>query len=529
MRRAVLRVSLLALGLAACGRRERPAPAPAAPKPSVVYLGEWFNGTAGRCRVTHAERALVEAATLPFPGARVRPDVAVLDLALSCESALGAPAQSREVLPLDAFAMLHASASQQAGRPEQPAASYAPRARSTDDPRDHVAFELPEGMADIVMALRRYDARSGEASVTRERGVGTLQIRSPALAVDVLLRPRFHDGDLDALLDALAKGLARGADLSGLAAGPGGADAARALGELYTQVQTRFVAARLELSQAEARPTGVLAVLSLSRPHKGGAETHTGGEVARFELDLRPDEHGALRLFGFENREAARSALACGELEAGVLSQLARLPPARDGQSCNVLGMLLPSSCAQADGQLVERALSVRTRCRELNGLRAARAPALPSDFQLTLRRGRPEVGLDRQPRYSLTLFASGQVVFQGRHFTAGRERSDGRTARALLAGLYAQLRELDWFERRATPSSCVPNELGDTITLRAAGRERMALDRTGCRDPFSAAELDDLRRRVELVAGVEGFLAPAPSYADPQVEHWTLAESDSE
>jgi hypothetical protein len=484
-------------------------------------MGDWFASGAGRCRIDRADRLLTESAALPFPGARVKPDVAVLDLTFVCESTLGSPARSREVLPLDTFVLLRSSTGQ----------AYAPRARTdstrdddtrADDARDHLLFELPEGTSDLVLAPRRYDAATGEPSVPREKAVSSLELRAPSLSVDVLLRPQFHDASFDALLDRLARGLASGGELTPLAADDHGAAALRALSTLYAEVRSHFAPARFELTGAAAQTEGMLAVFALNRSQRGSAR-----EVARFELRLRRLDKVGWRVAAFENREAAQRGLDCRELEANLDARLARAHTARDAEVCNVLGLLIPGTCARADAALIERALSVRSRCQLPRWTRDEKLPTLPADFQLTLQRGRPDSGLDRHPRYVVTLFATGQVIFHGRHWVSTKERSDGRTARGLLASLYAQVLELAWFSRRADGpgEACAPSEQGDVITVRANGRERSVQDRAGCRGPFTEVELGELRRRIELIAGVEGWIAPRPSYADEHVEHWTLAD----
>jgi hypothetical protein len=276
-----------------------------------------------------------------------------------------------------------------------------------------------------------------------------------------------------------------------------------------------------------AQPEALHAVFALSRPRR----ISSGGEIARFALQLTRDARGSWRVASFENRADARQVLDCRELEAELDARLARAHGGRargepNSEACNVLGLLVPGSCGHADPQLIERALAVRTRCHLPHAAEDRRAPAPPQDFQLSLRRGRPEHGLDRHPRYLLTLFATGQVIFHGRHWVSSQERSDGRTARALVADLYAHLLKLEWFSRRAG-ASCTQSELGDLITVRAGGRERTVIDREGCRDPFNEAELSELKRRLELIAGVQGWIAPRPGYADGKVEHWTLADSE--
>jgi hypothetical protein len=571
--RAAWLVAALALAPACDARRakrSRPAPAQAATQ---VHLGEWFASGSGRCQVSGADQRLTESASLPFPGARVKPDVAALDLSLVCENGLGGPARSREVLPLDALALLR----DPAGRKHAARGADESARDHPEGARDHLLFELPEGETSSIAAPRRFDAATGQASVPREQAVGSLEVRAPSLAVDVLLRPRFFGASFDAFLDELAKGLARGAAPVGLAADERGADAVRALSALYTEVQGQFEAARFELVSAlpvradvaaevvgagagaspstttttttttmraarggeekTREPEELLAVFALSRPRRSAA----GGEIARFELRLARDQRG-WRVADFENREAARQALDCGELDANLETRLARAhaadarPATRErgeasGDSCNVLGLLVPGSCARADRELVERALMVRARCHVPRAPDEQRAPPLPEDFQISLRRGRPERGLDRNPRYLLTVFATGQVIFHGHHWVNTQERSDGRTARALVAGLYARLLKLDWFSRRADSAAraCSQSEQGDLISVHANGRERVVVDREGCRDPFNEVELSELKRRLELIAGVQGWISPRPGYADDKVEHWTLADKQGD
>jgi hypothetical protein len=580
-RGAWLLAALVLLGACSGRRARRARPAPAAVA-AQAHLGEWFTSGSGRCQVSGAEPLLTESALLPFPGARVKPDVAALDLSLTCENRLGAAARSREVLPLDALVLLRDPAGRkyaarsESGPREPDDGVRATREKPAEQGPDHFVFELPESDARSVAAPRRFDADSGEPSVARESAVGTLEIRAPSLAVDVLLRPRFYGASFDAFLDRFARALAHGTAADELATDGPGADELSALSALYAEIQKQFAATRFELvaaaptapaatpeptpaaapaapdsaealaapnpggtpaksSRADAGatvPDELLAVFALSRPRRAAND----GEIARFETRLARDKRGTWHLAGFENRAAARQVLDCRELDASFEARLARAHGERargDGsaESCNVLGLLIPGSCAHADPELIERALAVRTRCHVPRAAEERRTLALPEDFQLTLRRGRPERGLDHQPRYLLTLFATGQVVFHGRHWVSTRERSDGRTARALVADLYARLSQLDWFTRRASSAAraCTQNEQGDLISARAHGRERTVVDRAGCRDPFSEAELGELKRRLELIAGVSGFIAPRPEYADDKVEHWTLAESAAE
>jgi hypothetical protein len=98
------------------------------------------------------------------------------------------------------------------------------------------------------------------------------------------------------------------------------------------------------------------------------------------------------------------------------------------------------------------------------------------------------------------------------------------------LAGLYEQIRALDFFARRGGEYSaerCSPSdEQGDVMTVVAGDRQRMVLNRDGCRGPFSESELTDLRRQIERIAGLSAWTQKGlANIADREAEQWAIAE----
>jgi hypothetical protein len=525
MKRALLCVLLAST---ACEPSARPAPAKAEPAPTEqVFLREWFalpsGGRAKRCRIDDARQVLAESAQLPYAHAHVRPDVPAVQLSVSCEDASGHALPSRDALPLDTTLLLVRGNEARAPRP--PAAGDAP---------DQLVFELASATTRYLRSPRRFDVRSGKPVVPRETELARLRIKARSLALDVVLRERFQDAAFDRFMDALALALAEQSALDALAHTEEGAAALRDVAKTFHEVRARFQPARLELARADAaadaKSEGVQITLSLTRPRAHARQF----EVARLTLGLIRAPDGALRVGSFENRAEARNALQCEQLEETLARDLlASRPSAQAGEEhCNALGILLPLHCRDVEPSLLARALQVGARCRALVQDAPESKTRVPDDFQLTMRRGRSARGLDREPRYVVSLFHQGQVVFHGRHWVTSQERSDGRTSLALLAGLYERVERLDWFERRGgqyDPEGCVPSEDdGDVITVIARGRQRMVLSRDGCRGPFSETELTGLRRHVELVAGISGWTEPqraANEGVDPHAEQWAIAE----
>lgn len=493
-----------------------PAPLPAA---SVIrYLHEPFRAGEGQaastCRIDDAALSLTESPVLPYPGARVRPDVRAVTLTLRCEDAQHHERPPSEALPRNAVLLLvH-------GRER-----WAPRPRLDDDPEELLRFELPDLDADVLTTPRRYDADTGTLSVPHERHVARLRLEAGARTVEVVLRARAQNAALDSFLDRLLPALTTDTSLRGLFANPDGEAALSELRTVYRAVRERFRFARVELGEiAQGSANELLLTLHAQRPR---ARAHSF-EVARFVLEVAVAPDGTLGVRRFANAEAERARLACGGLEEDLAQAIASAPRSESGENCNVLGVLVPQRCADLSPKLLSRALEVGSRCRVSDALETRR-DKLPPDFQLTLRRGRA-ARLDHDPRYVVTLFHQGQVVFHGRHWVRSRERSDGRTDPALLSGLWAHVQALELFARRggAPKPSCSPTDPhGDVINVRAYDRERMLVNRDGCRGPFSESELIQLRNHVEQVAAVSAWTEPAPASMDGDVEHWAVADDD--
>jgi hypothetical protein len=222
----------------------------------------------------------------------------------------------------------------------------------------------------------------------------------------------------------------------------------------------------------------------------------------------------------------ARAALECAEQAAALRARSTAEAVPTDGARCNVLGVHLPGHCNALDPTLRAAALRLGQRCTP--GLPHERdALAVPPDFQITWRRGRAASSLDHEPRYVLALYGDGSVVFHGRSFVSNTGRNDGRTLPWLVGTVVARLRELDWFERRGgswNPDACGTQEQrGDLITVHAGTRERMVVDREGCRGPFTARELGELRDLVERVAGIAGWTTPVAEEDTTRVSEWIV------
>jgi hypothetical protein len=98
-------------------------------------------------------------------------------------------------------------------------------------------------------------------------------------------------------------------------------------------------------------------------------------------------------------------------------------------------------------------------------------------------------------------------------HRSTGREdseRHDGRTSPEAVARLWSLADGMGVLSRRGgefdTTRCSASADDGDVVTLVAQGKERMLLNRTGCRGPFSADELDSLVEAALAAGGIEGF-----------------------
>lgn len=195
--------------------------------------------------------------------------------------------------------------------------------------------------------------------------------------------------------------------------------------------------------------------------------------------------------------------------------------------TCNMLGLLLPGPCKDVDRELRRDALDHGARCAP--AIARPTTARVPEDLHITLRRGRTTRALDRNARYTVSVFHNGFVVFHGKHWVRDVGRSDGRTAQSLLSGLWQRVQAMSYFDRRGQwpdpETDCEPSgdRQGNLITVRGRGRERMVVDRKDCRGPFEAKELSDLARHIEAVASVTTWTSPRPGYADPGAQVWTV------
>lgn len=486
---------------------------------ATAYLQEWLEVGSARCRVEHVEAQLTEPVSEGRDG-RVVPDLQALALKVACENRSERPLSLDAALPSDALWFLRDAQ----GLPRAPSQ----RTKLSLSPDPGLIFEVPHDNPGL-QAQRHFDLDTGRALFSADADqVSRLSLESHGELRQFVLRHRQADEALDAwltqLVQALVQGQAAGAPLR--------AQDFTRLSEMYRSVRERFAPTRLRVSDLRSDPDSQLVVtLLLERPKAHDAPSPVASvrlalpnEPARYAQDAR-----------LLNITDGRKAVACQEesqdLRARFVPKVAVKLSEED--SCNLLGLVFPARCDQLSDELKRDALAHRMRCvSELE--HAARITAqsvnLPKDFQITLRRGRRTEGFDHSPRFVLSVFGNGAVVFHGRSFVHGIGRSDGRTSPRLLKRLVAQLKELAWFERRGgqwSPTGCsTDNPRGDVITTRVNERERMVLDREGCRGPFSADELRELSALVELVAGVSGWTEPereAHDTAQP-VSEWIVS-----
>jgi|GEM_PF-6301310 len=475
-----------------------------------VYMNEWLSLGAARCRVTRAERLLTEPNDRE--PRRVSPDLKALALYTECTSPAGTPLTLEAALPGDTLVFLRQG--QQARR----APSLRTKLSSLEEAP--LVFEFEE--REPLPLLRSFDARSGHATFTADAEVARVSFEAHAERQEVWLRERALDARFDAWLVRLVNGLT--ADARDDAASPPlAADDLQRLRALYAGLLERFEPTRLSLRELRQGEHGLTFDLVLERPR-----THDAPNVVatfRFELPDTSDlAHARARLLDVTD---GRLALECAERARALRTRVVS-DPGRDG-SCSLLGLKVPARCEHLDLHLKDELLAHRMRC--VPGLAdvAAQAQAdVPDDFQITLRRGRRENTFDHGARFIVSLFDNGSVVFHGRSFVDGTGRSDGRTSQALLRRLSAQIERLDWFARRGgswTPERCSPeDDRGDLITVQAHERQRMVVDREGCRGPFSAKELEELRWLLELSAGVSGWTHSQDAPDDEGVSEWTVS-----
>jgi hypothetical protein len=471
-----------------------------------VFLGDDFEvSPAARCRVTGARLVLTEP-SVPEGSPQAAEDVRVARLELACRDAREQPLEPRAALTDAALIRLADSR----GRELAPS----PRTRETEHSPEALVFEL-DGAADVLPRPRRFDPRSGAALAAPEHGVGTLHVKLHDRHIAVLLRESFRDARLDRFLSHTALALARGAASEPLAR----------IGTLHAQVIERFAPRALTLTRVEPHGAGLRVELALQEARRPGAPE----PVLVYTLGLARGADGELALQAVDEPEGAARTVACADELAALEQHIARAfreAPGAEGATCNLLGSLVPGACPTLAPELVARTVQTRARCIALPRLGNERE-RVPADFQLTVRRGKQLRGLDRDPRYVLALYAEGQVVFHGRHWVSATERRDGRTSHDALAAVYARFRALDWFDRKGgdwDAERCSPeDDLGNLLTLVAGGRQRMVVDRDGCRGPFTRSELAALIDAAETASGLAAWTAPQPAYADRGVQVWTV------
>ncbi len=499
-----LAVGLELASLAGCERSLESQPSTPGGTEATLMLGEPFAIGEAQCRVQSAHPTLTEARG---DGAtrRVAPDVHALALALDCRDGQGRGIATHRALPRQSVILLITAEGER----------IAPSTRtwlSAQQP-DRLIFELPAA-ASAVSPTRRFDTQTGTRKGHAAERFGQLHIESTRQRAQVLLRARTETQAFEIALDALLRSLAED-----VGEPPALASAARAHRAMREATGARSMVAGVSPSAQAAWPLTLTYDVSRNAAH--GLSRRT------LRLALAPLEAAQpLRILSVEDLPEVERTLACSH-DQRILAARAGLayegrPP---GPDCHVMGLLVPGPCETSDGSLVARALDVMGRCIEPKALRARHPP--PADFQLTLRRGRSGSALDRAPRYIVSLFAEGAVVFHGLHWVNSVDRSDGRADPHVLGGLYDHMHGLAWFDRRGgewSDEACrADRDRGTLITLRAGGRERMVLDREGCRGPFSAQELDEVRRLVEAVAGLQSHTTVRPAYADAHARVWTV------
>ncbi len=504
-RRVCLSALLLSANLTLFACREAAKPAAEPPLPTWM-LGEHFPIGVVSCRVDEAQARVTEARDNSGTQ-RVSPDVHVLTVSLVCQTGAGEPVSPQSALP-PATVILLSSAQ---------GTWIAPTSRTwlNEEQPELLVFEVPV-VETFVARTRRFDAVTGQRKTTIDTRFGKLVLQTPQQKAEILLRERGVDGSFERALDRLMMQLAQGA-----ATQEGALQVAH---DMHRSIM-EHAAGRQITAQPVRSAQGLPLTLTLSYDQSARELSSAGLRTLRLELAPSEDRN-TLLVQAIADRELLERALRC-ERERYELGTRAASAYATHGKvaDCHVLGLLLPGPCDATDQALLTQAVDVLGRCIEPKTLRAKGLP--PADFQLTLRRGRTSSALDRTPRYTVALFAEGQVVFHGRHWVNSLGRSDGRTSPQALAGLYQHMRGLDWFDRKGgewSADDCsTDDEQGNVVTLHAGGRERMILDRPGCRGPFSEQELDELRVLIEAAAGVSSFTRQRAMYADPEAQIWTV------
>jgi len=471
------------------------------------YLAEWFSLGAARCRLLQVERALTEPSR-PEPE-RVAEDIYVVDARLACEEdARAIPARSvlahaERVAWLDDRAQLH------------PLSMRTALGGQLSD--EHLLFEVGSRDEGLLFP-RSYDVVSGDPVGARERRRARLLIDSAHGQLAVAPWPRGHDRALDLLLDRLARTLATAAPFDTLSETPEAHEGIQTATELYARALAHLAPRQLTVRALDSERPAPRVTLAL--------EQSSSMPLVSFSFELTADRaHPSIaRLF---DEAEARAAIECSETRSELAARalLARQQEP-DRELCNALATLLPGPCSRADPALLRAALEVGTRCTTRANLRPSSAPA-PSDFAVRLQRGRSLTNLDPAPRYTLSIERSGRVTFRGEQWVSSRPSGEGQSSAALIAMLYGEIVRMRFLERpgRMDGAQCkLGDERGDTLFVRAGGRERSVRDRDGCRGPFMPEELALLRQGLEQVTAASAWTTPDANPREHDPDIWIIA-----
>ncbi|MET0343591.1 MAG: hypothetical protein ABW252_21445 [Polyangiales bacterium] len=517
MKRAALALaaSLLACASLRCGKDAPPTPPPRTSPVPTHFLGEWFPLGDARCRIERAERSLLEQRA---GEGQVAEDVLLVDTRWSCVDAREHPVDVAGLLPR---AGAIAWVDDQHGAHLRSPRRHAPNHMYFAVPTEHDGLRRP----------RRYHPDTAEPDGARELREARITLGDASGPPRVVVAPwrREHDAALDALLDRLVHTLAHGAPFEALSGSAESRDALTAAGALYRQALATFAPQRVAIREVDVVEGQPRAVLGFERSTIEAAQA--GAFSLAFELDP-----GAQRVLRVLDPERARVQLGCVAERRALAT---RIDPKRDGGAaaaidarttgprCNALGSLLPGRCDDVAPDLLKQALDVGLHCGDLGavGLDTDEPVAVPADFEVHLRRGRSLASLDRSPRYQLSLHADGAVDFLGEHWVSQLGSGSGRSDRRLLGALYAQLLRSGWFERvEADSRRCHRDDRGDTLRVRADGKERIVRDREGCRAGFESRELAALRRAIERVGGVDAWVLPSARTSGDSDQIWVVA-----
>jgi hypothetical protein len=493
-RRGVLCAALIVVGC----RRPEPLPAPG---PTVrVGLDEPFGLAGVRCRARAPAESLREEPPRRAD-VRVARDVRLLEVTLSCARDGASSVDARSVLAEGVAVSLLGPDGR--AHPMRVGAAEAEPAPSTEAT---LHFEL--AIADPPAVRRRsYALASAAPKPAAEPAPYRLRLVHGDQRVDVSLRHSFEGPALEAWLARLVTALRDGRGLAAL-----GDTAVRAeldaVERAYGNLRQRYAPRTLRVELRPRSDGRVDATLTPAEHTRRAPPKLPLGVALVLELGT-----GEPRIVAAQSPEALERAVRCEGLEAELEESLreAEVAPsagaAPGAGECAAYGTRLPVRC----DALPPRLRSAAQRLGEACGSHVLpRGPVhkVPADFQLALRRGRPKQR--RGKRYTLVIFGSGSTVL---HRSTGRddsERQDGRTTPEAVATLWGIADGMGVLSRRGgefdgARCSASADDV-DVVTLVAQGRERMLLNRAGCRGPFTADELDTLVEAALAAGGIEGF-----------------------